>query len=465
MNTLMLAAMLMASGNGTVAKPGAACKSPVFEKPRVIVVSDIGNEPDDSESMVRLLAYANDLDIEGLIASTSLWQRDRVQPELIAKVVRAYGTALPNLRHHATGYPDAALLAGLIRSGVAAYGMAGVGDGKDTQAAQMIIAAADKEDGRPLQISLWGGAADLAQALWHVRATRTPAQLAAFIAKLRVYSISDQDDAGPWLRHNFPTLFWITSLHGWNQYQMAAWYGISGDLNREPKWPYSEMVTDAWRAAHIQKGPLGAAYPNRKYIMEGDTPALLYLIPNGLGDTEHPSFGSWGGRYVQTEPGGAVYGDTIDGVTGPDGRLFRSNQATVFRWRSAFQNDFAARIGWTISPEYAQANHAPVLIVNGQPGLTPIHIDAKPGDAIKLDAAGSCDPDGGKISYHWWHYPEVPDVFRAAPLPVDHDSTSQATFTVPVATAPTTYHIILEATDAGSPPITRYRRVIINVKQ
>lgn len=460
MSFLILAAAVLA----TPAPAPARCAAPTFQKPRVIVLSDIGNEPDDSQSMVRLLTYANDLDIEGLVATTSVWQRSTVQPALIAERVKAYGIALPNLKRHAAGYPDSAQLAGLIRSGVAAYGMAGVGDGKDTEASRLIVAAVDKADARPLQISVWGGAADLAQAIWSVRATRTGPELAAFLAKLRVYSISDQDDAGPWLRRTFPHLFWIASLHGWNQYQMASWYGISGDLNREPKWPYADMVSDAWRAEHIERGPLGAVYPKRTYIMEGDTPALLYIIPNGLGDTEHPEFGSWGGRYVEAQPGAGSRADAVDSVTFPDGRSYRSNQAGVFRWRDAFQRDFAARIGWTLTPDYTRANHAPVLRVNGQGGLAPVRVVARPGETVALDAAGSCDPDGDTLSYRWWQYPEPSGSPWMAASPVADATRAKAAFTVPKGSVPITYHLILEATDSGTMPITRYRRVLVEVK-
>ena len=72
-------------------------------KPRMIVISDIGNEPDDQMSLVRLLLYSNELDIEGLIATTSTWQKTATHPETMRKLVEAYGQVRPNLVLNAKG--------------------------------------------------------------------------------------------------------------------------------------------------------------------------------------------------------------------------------------------------------------------------------------------------------------------------------------------------------------------------
>src|SRR3977135_2013123 len=101
----------------------AAAPSQASDKHRVIVLTDIGNEPDDSESMVRFLLYANEFDVEGLLAVTSTWQRAVVHPELIEERVRAYGQVLPNLEAHAPGYPEMQALLRLIRAGRPEYGM------------------------------------------------------------------------------------------------------------------------------------------------------------------------------------------------------------------------------------------------------------------------------------------------------------------------------------------------------
>jgi hypothetical protein len=53
---------------------------PYVEKTRVVVMTDIANEPDDQMSMVRFLVYSNQYDIEGLIASTSTWMRNKSVP-------------------------------------------------------------------------------------------------------------------------------------------------------------------------------------------------------------------------------------------------------------------------------------------------------------------------------------------------------------------------------------------------
>src|SRR5262245_20423145 len=77
-------------------------------KPRVVVLSDMGNEPDDQMSFVRLLLYSNELELESLIATTSTWQKNKVQPETMRKLIAAYSEARSNLLKHASGWPEAA---------------------------------------------------------------------------------------------------------------------------------------------------------------------------------------------------------------------------------------------------------------------------------------------------------------------------------------------------------------------
>src|SRR5687767_5118579 len=310
---------------------------PYVGKQRVIVMTDIANEPDDQMSMVRFLVYSNHFDVEGLIATTSTWMKNKVRPDVIRTLVDAFAEVRPNLIRHQGGFPDADSLKAVIASGQPGYGMAAVGPEKMTPGAESILRAASRPDPRPLWVLAWGGSNTLAQALLHARATKSPAELQALVSKLRVYAISDQDDAGPWLRREFPSLQYIglPSTPDGDQYYLATWTGISGDRFYKNA-PGADFTTfaDAWVNANIRaKGPLGKLYPLPCCIHEGDTPAFLGLIDNGLASFMSPTFGGWGGRYVWrayygeprpfwTQGGDAFPGrdNSRDTVTGADGR-------------------------------------------------------------------------------------------------------------------------------------------------
>lgn len=274
---------------------------------RVVVMTDIANEPDDQMSMVRFLVYANHFDIEGLVATTSTWMRNRVRPDVIATLLDAYAQVQPNLARHEPGFPEAEALRAVVASGQPSFGMAAVGLDKRSEGADLILRAAESADERPLWVLAWGGANTLAQALVQARATRTPEQLAALVAHLRVYAISDQDDAGPWIRREFPLLHYVVrpSPPNGEEYYMATWTGISGDrfYRNAPGADFSTFE-DTWIDRQIRsKGPLGALYPYPCCIHEGDTPSFLGLIDNGLASAVSPGYGGWGGRLVVEDAG------------------------------------------------------------------------------------------------------------------------------------------------------------------
>ena len=467
--------------------------------PRVLVLSDIGNEPDDQMSLVRFLLYTNELDVEGLVATTSTWQRDEVRPDIMHQVLDAYAEVQPTLLRHDERFPSADSLRRLVTTGQPAYGMAAVGEGQLTPGAERIIRAADRDDPRPLWVTVWGGANTLAQALWHVRATRSEDDLDAFVARLRVYSISDQDDAGPWIRRHFPALTYVVSPSTPNgeEYAYATWTGISGDryYQNAPGADFT-TVSNSWLDEHIRsKGPLGAAYPHYLFIMEGDTPSFLNLVANGLAAHRNPGYGGWGGRYVYRQPygetsplwtqgGDAFPGnpDSRDTVTGADDASYTSDQATIWRWREAFQYDFAARMDWTIRAP-ADANHPPEVVVDGEAGLGPVQIEARVGEPVTLSAAGTRDPDGDAVRYTWFYYPEAgpgaPPSFdegaqdedvppdepwrRFAPGPRVMVRNAHGMETTVMPEAPGESHVILAVEDDGTPSLTAYRRIILDV--
>ena len=451
-------------------------------KQRLLVLTDIENEPDDTQSLVRLVLYANQVDIEGLVATTSTHMRNRTAPESIHHILDRYAQVRDNLLLHEPGYPAAAELKALVRSGRAQYGMAGVGEGMDSPGSDLIIQRLEAGDPRPLWVSVWGGANTLAQALYRLRATRSEPELQRLLGKLRVYTISDQDDSGPWIRREFPQVFYIVSPGG---YAAATWAGI---MHVDPAFGHSE-VSNAWLAAHIQQGhgPLGAAYPDVAYGMEGDTPSYLSLIPNGLNAPERPDWGGWGGRYVlriptleETDPSGfnggvpvnqetrPIWTNAIDTYTPYEANAFgrsvrRSERSdtgfktTIWRWREAFQNDFAARMDWTTLP-YAQANHPPVVKLS-LPGGDRV----RSGHGILLSAAGSTDPDGDSLQYLWFHYPEASGGTTAMSLD-GAENMPTVWFKAPSVDSPRQAHFIVQVTDRGTPALTRYGRVVVTIE-
>jgi hypothetical protein len=451
------------------------------EKQRVLVLTDISNEPDDEQSMVRLLVYANEYDIEGLVATTSTWLRQTTRVDLIHRQLDAYRQVRPNLEKHAPGYPAAEALRSVTSSGQAAYGMAAVGNGKSTAGSRLLLAAADKADERPLWISVWGGANTLAQALFDARQERSAAALDPLIAKLRVYTISDQDDAGHWLRREFPGLFYTVSpsTTDWKEYWRATWTGIGGDLHYKngPGHKF-QLVDNPWLEENIMRdhGPLGALYPRVEYIMEGDTPSFLGLIQNGLGWHLTPAYGGWGGRYAlyqahgETRPIWTNNQDSRDSVTADNGQTECTDPATIWRWREHFQQDFAARMDWCVADEFARANHNPLAVLNGDNTRRVLEITARPGESIRFSAEGTSDPDGHALAIRWWIYPEASSLrdARGRRFPEGVVLTAaeglRTSLVAPAVRKAETIHVILEVEDRGSPSLFAYRRAVITIQ-
>lgn len=471
---------------------------PYQERPRVFILSDIGNEPDDQMSLTRFLLYSNELNVEGLVATTSTWQREKVHPDMIELVVNHYAEVQPNLLKHDPHYPAASLLKTLIASGQPAYGMAATGEGKNTQGSDLLLKSIEKssDPAHPLFINLWGGANTLAQALIDLSKKHPAAQVDALTRNLVVYSISDQDDAGAWVRQHYPQITYIVDPSSQNgeDYARATWTGISGDkYYRNAPGADFTTVSQSWLDKNIRsKGPLGKGYLQYAFIMEGDTPAFLGLIRNGLNSDMNPGWGGWGGRYIVRQPQGETRpiwsngGDFFPGnpnaadtVIGSDGQQYTSNQATIWRWRTAFQHDFAARMDWSIK-DYAAANHNPLAVINGKTGKEVLNITAHVGETVTLSAKGSHDPDGDKLSYNWIRYPEATSAishqvamdqivgksgedFLQKPPVLELSKNGKETIDVQVKNKGTE-HIILAVTDDGSPALTAYRRIIITAQ-
>lgn len=447
------------------------------ERPRVIVTTD--GEADDRASMVRFLLTANEFDIEGIVNSSSEFHWvggtgwNAFHPvEWVREYIGLYAQVYDNLLLHDPHYPSPAYLLSKWKVG----NINGVGeDSIRTEGAELIAQVLlDESDPRPVWIQAWGGCNTLSRALRIIQ-EEYPQKMEEVARRTRLFLIWEQDKSYQeyirpnWEHFNIPTIIS-------DQFDCIAYI-----------WPkvLPEKVKTCfeaeWMTEHILKGhgPLCDAYENNQgaFNAEGDTPAFLHCIPNGLRSMESPSNGGWGGRYVKVRhnvwmdplpdasysyPAGQwgfanSWSKKMEHDTLPEKQAIRTNYfKPIWRWLKEVQHDFAARADWCVK-DFAAANHPPVVRLK----RTPRNINAKPGKRIKLDASATSDPDGDELLFKWWHYREA-GTYTGKPLPIS--ATAKTCVTIPEdAHSGETIHMICEVTDSGTPTLTRYERVIITV--
>jgi hypothetical protein len=344
-----------------------------------------------------------------------------------------------------------------IKSGSPTRGA--IGEGHDTEGSRWIIDAVDKPDDRPLNIAIWGGQTDFAQALWRVRHDRGEEGLRKFIDRFRVHDIGDQDDLAERLWDEYPGMFYILNRAPRDRDKregvLRGMY-LGGD---------ESLVSREWMETNIRNdhGPLGALYPPHTWtepnphgaIKEGDTPSWFYFLPHGLNDPRHPYWGGWGGRFERSVFG-TVYRDakdTVEGQTHP--------RATVWRWRPAYQADFQARLDWCVADEFSKANHNPRAVLNGDTTRNVVEIKARPGETVQLSAKGSSDPDGDNISIHWFVYREA-NTYDGEVILSNTDGLTTS-LTVPADAGLGTIHVILEIRDDREPRLSAFRRLVVGM--
>lgn len=259
------------------------------------------------------------------------------------------------------------------------------------------------------------------------------------------------------------------------------------ELNPYNAWPEDEAIVATWGenenrgyaqpvhedctyCCYNEDGTMKTNYTATEvgyFISEGDSPSFFYLLDNGLRSNENPTYGGWGGRFVQesdtywTDKGCSDYNPygVKQGWGGEVGDPGMDSNYTQTRWFPDIQNDFTARAQWTVTKD---GNLAPKSgVVNG------LDLTAKAGETLVLHGA-AIDPNGDDLTYAWWQYFEVDTYAGAADgaLTMTGADTAELTLTVPEdAAVGDTLHLIFEVADTNATPLKVYKRVIITIAE
>ena len=437
-------------------------------KPRLVVLTDIGPadiEPDDNESAVRLLSFADRYEIEAICTSTG-WNCDpypEESAEYLFRVIEAYGKDVQNLmkrsgqtafrtldeenKQQELGYwPSMEYIRSRAMMGSTRAGIGVIGEGNDSPGSDFILKLAEEDDPRPIYVTAWGGANTLSQAIWRAQQNKSPEDFKKFLNKFRLYTITDQDmvyamrmnraySSHQWLRRDFKDDLMLV----WDE---SAW--LNQNALGVQNWDkYAELIQN--------HGNLGDVYPRYKWGVEGDTPSFLNIMPNGLNDPEDPTQVGWGGYHV--------FGLSNDSITYCWTNWNQPEKDISNAYEHKFYpdefNDFAARMAWAND---GTGNTNPVVVVNGSKSVKPLVIEAKAGETVMLDASATYDAEGDELTFLWWQQME-----HGAPVEIADSSAKTINVTMPnIASAP--IHIICEVHDNGAFNLVSYRRIIISVK-
>ena len=419
-------------------------------KPRVIVMTD--GEIDDHTSMIRFLLYTCDIEVCAIIETNSMFQlHGHSTKDWYEKQLDAYEKVYPNLIKHHPDYPTAEYLRSVSFVGdediehlkgtreirwdlVPGYKITfRPDDWADTPGSDKIVEVLLEDNPATIHLQAWGGGNTAARA-FHKLKSEHPEDYERAVSKVVMYNIWYQDGAGNYIEQEHPL---VTMVH------CAAFAGT---------WNYGSQPDTYGLVAHrVQRnhGPLGALYP-QPYVSEGDSPAFLYSIPNGLRSEENPTYGGWGGRFVKLDGLANVYDDAPDS---------KDKRASLRLWINDANRDFEARMDWCVAERYGDANHAPLVRFEGEADRS-----VAAGSTVTFDASASSDPDGEEISYRWWYYREASSQQTRVRLKGIPDTEPTFSFPVPEAEPGTTLHVILEICDNGSPQLKSYQRFILTVE-
>ncbi len=475
-------------------------------KPRTIVTTD--GEIDDVDSYIRMLLYANEFNIEGLVYSSSMWhyKGDGKGTKIISEMemtkkmygektdlrwpgttwmndlLDAYEKVFPSLSKNANGYPTAAHLKSLVKVGNIDF------EGEmenDTEGSDFIKAKLLDNTTQPIYLQVWGGTNTIARALKSIEdkyknTNEWQKMYKKICDKAIIYAILDQDATyKKYVAVNWPGIkvyynshqFWCLA-YPWKQAVNEKLYPLlqgkfmgeniinnHGPLTKM-YYSYGDGQKQAGDDEHIHgdlskiKTGQWGSFEKYDFLSEGDSPAFLHLINVGLDNLANPSFGGWGGRLKQSKTNPSRW---EDGEEVADFNPITQKIDLAYpqiRWLEALQNDFAARADWCVN-DFKNANHAPKISVPKN------KLIVTAGQTINLKATAT-DTDKNKVTISFWQYNEAGTSPEKA---VIHATGNNTQIQIPsTAKSGDTIHIIVEGKDNGTPSLTRYQRVVLTIK-
>jgi hypothetical protein len=472
------------------ASPVAASSSADEPSFRTIITTDSDEfRKDDVVSFYRYLLYSNEFadSLKGIVYSSffggppeEAWPTD-----LLQGIIRdQYSLVYENLRLHDPRYPSPEDLESVVKVG----NIRAPGDmSYDSEGSLLIKEELLSDDPRPLYLQTWGGTNTIGAALRSIEEEYSASpdweeMKSEISSNAMIYILLDQDPVfKEYIDDTWPELDVIVNYNQYNPfgYPVGRASTVPAEINEQYFGvDFMESLTEGALLENMpvaDEGSRGGAGAEGTCFCEGDSPVMLHTFPTGLRSMEDPTYGGWGGRFEQTAE--HRWSDSPAYMSQPEWWLTSqrpSNEGAVkddspygeqwdqwypqSRWIPAIQNDFLARVQWQ-SASYEDANHAPEVSTPGGR----LDISAKPGQHVQLVGLAS-DPDGDELSTSWWQYREAGTYPGSVDISKSNDIRG-ASIRVPADAQPgDTIHVILEVTDNGEIPLTRYQRVIVTVR-
>ena len=483
-------------------------------RPRAIITQDA--EVDDQDSLIHILLYSNEIDIQGIVQGSSsihwIGVPGTATPEKangsyekpyrwpgtswMMNYLDAYAKVYPNLKKHDKTYPTPKYLKSITKIGNIGY--EGEMDSA-TDGSNLIKKALLDNDERTLYLMAWGGPNTIARALKDVeteyKGTKNWESIRnKIIKKVVITACMEQDNTyKTYISEEWPEIKFVSCVqmgsyaYGWGKMPedeskvtlKGEWMlknllrGHGALLDKYVTWgdgtylegelPEYQFGTDdnlmeTWWGAKFM-----GTHDRYDFLSEGDSPTFFLLLDSGLRSLEDLTYGGFSGRYALNTTKKNSRGQQLnywspekDSYINADGT--KTTVESSWKYIDDIQNDFAARADWCVK-DYKNANHAPKITVKEG-----TDIQAEAGEQVKLHAV-TADSDGDYVTVKWSIYEDASTGTDTENMKLKGASSDTISFKVPDnAKSGETIHFVAQAKDDGEHTLTHYQQVIVHVK-